>query len=67
MTNDKAALIASVRSRLKKRPRDLFLQTIADETGVKHSWLKDFSAGKFANPHMRYIVRLDEYFTKASA
>jgi hypothetical protein len=56
---EKINRVYNVRSRLRKRPRDVYLSHIAENYGLRLQWLELFSAGKTVNPHTRLLDKLE--------
>ena len=61
-TTEKLDRVYNARRRLRKRPRDVYLEDIAKQTGLKLQWLSSFSRGLYLNPHEKNLVALEEYF-----
>lgn len=51
---------------LRKRPRDLTLQQIADATGLPKTWIEKFSQGKNDHPSVNYVSTLYQHLTKTT-
>ena len=58
-TTEKINRVHNARTKLRKRPRDITLQDIADKYDLGFHWLKMFSMGKHPNPHTRLLEKLE--------
>lgn len=62
---ERRSYVNRVRGKLKRRPRELELQHIADATGLSLGWLKSFARAAYANPDVNLVctlgVFLDNY------